>query len=409
MIMYWYTPKRAFLLIFFSIALLLAYFSASNANPITLRQATDEVVDVGKSGKTAAVRGAQPWMVALVDATEPNAYRGQFCGGSLIAETWVLTAAHCVAGITAADVDVVIGRYTLSSNEGERIYVADIISHFAFNPLTANSDIALIKLAQPATAGEPIQLIGTATERLDDPDMPARVTGWGLVPENENPFPDDLHGVDLPIAAQSVCRDTYGEFSVRGRMICAGVPEGGLDACRGDSGGALTVKNGDDWVQVGIVSWGSACGLPNSYGVYSRITEFEGWLARQLGADFQPAQVVQLAESKRIDVANLNMPRMYELDEIVVEDDGKTSAIYYSRFNYIIATTHEASFTSLADLDLDGGSVVTINGVETYIGRYSSSSTSFTQAIMIIDEQLIVIQSSVRPPVLILYLDTMFR
>lgn len=233
-----------------------------------------------ETGKTPATRGEQPWMAGLVLSDEKDAYQGFICGASLIAPEWVLTAAHCLEGINQpSELDVIIGRYTLSSNEGERITAEDMIVHSGYINYEdgQDNDIALIKLSRPATEGTPIPVINATNAYVDDPNQLARVTGWGQLTESNEYSPDMLHGVDLPLVSQQTCRPFYGE-ELTPDGLCAGVPGGGKDSCYGDSGGPLVAldRNGNP-VQVGIVSWGNACG--ENYGIYARLTEYEAWIA----------------------------------------------------------------------------------------------------------------------------------
>ncbi len=235
-------------------------------------------------GKSEATPGAQPWMVAQVDANESNAYYGQGCGGSLIAPQWVLTAAHCLEDTSANEIDYVIGRHMLSSNEGERIGAAQIILHPGYAQTDGEDhDIALVKLERPATAGTPIALVTDATTHLDNPGVIARVTGWGQMGENDERYPDALFGVDIPLVSQATCKAQLGDDAIQAGEICAGAPEGGKDSCYGDSGGPLTVsdeKGGQ--ALAGVVSWGDECGAANSSGVYTRVTEYNDWIAQNM-------------------------------------------------------------------------------------------------------------------------------
>jgi hypothetical protein len=233
------------------------------------------------TGKTPATQGEQPWMVGLVEAGTANARDGHFCGGSLIAPDWVLTAAHCLEGIASPDeVDLVIGRHQLSSNAGERIPAAELLLHKGYPDYAdgEDNDIALIRLSRPATQGTPISLITAATAAIDDPGQMARVTGWGVLSEDGETTPDLLHGVNVPVVSQAACEAIYGA-DLQPDGLCAGLEQGGADSCYGDSGGPLVVadKNGKP-IQIGVVSWGDECGASGNYGVYARLTEYEAWI-----------------------------------------------------------------------------------------------------------------------------------
>ncbi len=249
------------------------------------------------TGKTPAIEGAQPWMVALVDADTDNAYDGQFCGGSLVGPEWVLTAAHCVEeNSSPEEIDLVIGRHVLSSDEGERITAAEVYIHEGYFDYDDNqdNDIALIKLSRPATVGTPINTVTDATEYTDDPGTVARATGWGIFSDDSDDFPDELHGVDIPVVTQATCKTTYGS-DLLPDGLCAGLAEGGKDTCRGDSGGPLVSedRNGNP-VQIGVVSWGDECGAPGSYGVYARLTEYEQWQRDVRNGDVEPTDMSEL-------------------------------------------------------------------------------------------------------------------
>jgi secreted trypsin-like serine protease len=254
--------------------------SASEGTPLLAQPQQAAVPEV--FGGREAQPGAWPWQVALVFAREPDASVGQYCGGTLIAPEWVLTAAHCVLRFEPQEVDVILGRHRLSSDEGERIPAAQFIGHpnFNYNPFSLtfdlDSDLALIRLTIPSTQ-QPVALFsGTAGEE-EKQYTGGTVTGWGLT-EQFN-FSDALREVVVPFVSSDFCIQVYGSLVTK-NMICAGYPKGNKDACYGDSGGQLVVHSQEEngWRQIGIVSWGSGCGYPNSPAVYTRISGFTGWI-----------------------------------------------------------------------------------------------------------------------------------
>ena len=260
-------------------------------------------------GGNPADDGEYPWQVALVDSTYINPFDGQFCGGSIIAPGWVLTAAHCVVDddgtvSNPATLDVVAGVNLLSSgptsgSQGQRRKVAQIIVYPSFyytNGKIPENDIALLRLAAPLNLNQKAQPISLATQADSPrfaPGVTATVSGWGRMnPPPQEPilFPDALMEVQVPIVDQTICSAAYpGEITPN--MLCAGYAAGGYDSCQGDSGGPLIVPDGNGgWLQAGIVSWGKGCAQPNKYGVYTRLANYTEWINSWLN----PAVVVYL-------------------------------------------------------------------------------------------------------------------
>jgi secreted trypsin-like serine protease len=248
-------------------------------------------------GGIAAPAGKFPFQTALVFSGTPvgSEHFGQFCGGSLIAQDWVLTAAHCVPGTQPAEVDVFVGSNVLPSGGGgaptaggARIHVRDIIVHDAYDPATSDNDIALLRLQGPAPADLATAI--PATAELDAkyamPLGDAVVIGWGATTEGGNTTPQ-LMRVWVDIQDTASCEANY-QVAIPGtditdNMFCAGLPEGGQDSCQGDSGGFIGAPVGDNkYVQLGVVSWGIGCARPKLFGVYTRVSKYAAWIAEQM-------------------------------------------------------------------------------------------------------------------------------
>jgi secreted trypsin-like serine protease len=228
-------------------------------------------------GEPTTIRD-NPWQAALIygDIYAPEPVRQQFCGGSVIASQWVVTAAHCVGGTGGTDqVDIVTGTGTYKHG-GERIKVAAVFVNPNYNSGTQQNDIALIKLARPTTLGKAVPL-AQASLRLPV-NTKVTVAGWGAVAEGG--FGSEiLLRVQVPIVSTEECKrpEVYGNRILPG-MLCAGYRTGGLDSCQGDSGGPLTGKVNDIPTLVGVVSWGDGCARELKYGIYSEVSLFRAWI-----------------------------------------------------------------------------------------------------------------------------------
>jgi hypothetical protein len=240
-------------------------------------------------GGTQTTISEFPWQAAIMTSNGNS----QYCGGSLVAAQWVLSAAHCFVdentnAITpASEIGVALGRTNWTLNDGQFLMVNQLILHpdyLASNKVSG--DLALLKLAQAAALNADVQVIPMATTAdaaQTAPGVTAWVTGWGNTTFGGTGS-DVLLKVDVPIVANQACIDAG--FNVIDSHLCAGGVEG-KDSCQGDSGGPLAVPNAQQngWLLAGVVSYGPAngCGLANIPGVYERVSSWANWVNDQIG------------------------------------------------------------------------------------------------------------------------------
>ena len=257
---------------------------------------------------TRAKPGQWPWMVAILNSDSASPLEGQFCAGSLIHPAWVLTSAHCTDGETVNSIKVLLGRDTLSDETaGEISKIKRIITHpdYDQDPENPSADVALLELAKPST--QPILRLAEHYSDLAQPGELATIIGWGATKASRyNPrYADSLQQATIPIISNEVCNSPLSyKGDVQDTMLCAGFEAGGIDACVGDSGGPMVIETEQGWQQIGIVSWGEGCALPNYYGVYTRVSLFQEYITQTIcnTADqlLPPALTVKVTEQQVI-------------------------------------------------------------------------------------------------------------
>ncbi|CAH2098368.1 unnamed protein product [Euphydryas editha] len=215
---------------------------------------------------------AAPYQVSILN-------RGRHsCGGSIIDNNIILTAAHCLIGTSPSNLQIRAG--SSSSTNGGKLYpVGDLVWNPGFSFSKMDSDVAVIWLAQPLEYGPSIAPIDMFNEGEEIKDGGITVvTGWGNTMEGGG-FPTTLQMALIPKVNEQICGKAYAPlYSITPRMMCAGSPRGGKDACQGDSGGPL-VYNGK---LAGIVSWGLGCARPNYPGVYAKVSALRSWIDEQI-------------------------------------------------------------------------------------------------------------------------------
>ncbi|KAK5650379.1 hypothetical protein RI129_001408 [Pyrocoelia pectoralis] len=216
-----------------------------------------------------------PWMVVLLNG-------GRFyCGGSAINNKYVLTAGHCVNGISKDRLLAVFLDHDRSTSQETSTFfrrISRIINHGAYGVgASYNNDIALLQLEQPLNFDGILKPVCLPLAGKSYSGQIGIVTGWGAT-ASQGSVSNKLQEVRVPILSHDDCQRTgYGK-RVTENMICAGYPQGMKDSCQGDSGGPMHVVNGTNHFIVGIVSWGEGCARPNYPGVYTRVNRYLTWI-----------------------------------------------------------------------------------------------------------------------------------
>ena len=235
-------------------------------SPAEKRAVTPKIV-----GGVVAAPSTHPFQIGIVAKRIRNNFQAQFCGGTLVAERYVVTAAHCIEDVTDAygQIQVLVGTQRLNRS-GRRIGVAEVLMHplYGSNQISPlDYDVAVLRLTTPVT-GIPFASLAASEPTVAGTIL--RSSGWGRL-VYRGPKPSSLMEVDLPFVP-TVDGSCINEEDITPRMICAG--ETGKDTCGGDSGGPLTINRGAGYTElVGIVSFGTGCGSEGYPGVYSNVAD----------------------------------------------------------------------------------------------------------------------------------------
>ncbi|MFI9009578.1 S1 family peptidase [Actinosynnema sp. NPDC053489] len=211
-----------------------------------------------------------PWVVYLTDAAG-----NQFCGGTLVAPTKVVTAAHCATSRTPRNTRVVLGREDRQAADGVVSRLTGIWVHPDYVSADQGADVAVLTL-RSAVNYRPLPLARPSDGALYEPGTNGLVLGWGRTSE-QGSSSRYLMGATVPVMDDGYCESAYPQYDPD-EMTCGGYPGGGVDTCQGDSGGPF-VAGGK---LIGITSWGEGCAREGRPGVYSEVKRYADVIQQQL-------------------------------------------------------------------------------------------------------------------------------
>ncbi|XP_072235502.1 uncharacterized protein [Leuresthes tenuis] len=254
--------------------------STTNTNP-PQDVVVEQVIFSQRAGMTRIVNGEDcppgecPWQALLLNEDNQG-----FCGGTILNEYVILTAAHCMN--QTRYMYVKLGEFdTLVDDGNEAVHhVAAIVTHFKYKPDTYHNDIALIKLATPIKFTRYILPAcipeSDFAEKVLMRQRDGLVSGFGRLGEGRQPS-TILQRLTVPYVDRQTCIEST-KLRISMRMFCAGYDTIGKDACQGDSGGPHVTRYRDTYFITGIVSWGEGCARNGKYGVYTQVSKYIRWI-----------------------------------------------------------------------------------------------------------------------------------
>ncbi|XP_014208050.1 uncharacterized protein LOC106639117 [Copidosoma floridanum] len=242
-------------------------------------------------GGGSSSAGSWPWQVALYKEGDYQ------CGGAIIGDRWIVSAAHCFYRAQDEHWVARIGatrKGSFPSPYEQVIRVDYILLHPEYVDNGFINDIALLRLEKPLEFSDYVRPVCLPAAEPESGAI-GTATGWGQLYEIGRMFPDTLQEVELPLISTEECRRKtlfLPLYRITSGMICAGVKDGGRDACLGDSGGPLVSLESDNkYTLHGITSNGYGCGRPDRPGVYTKVYHYMGWIERVMSRTDVPSTV----------------------------------------------------------------------------------------------------------------------
>lgn len=283
-------------------ALILLSISALNPNAVFADESANGIETSARIiGGRDATANSWPSLVVLARSGTFSLKDRFFCGATVVADRWAMTAAHCVYDafgrvLEPSSLRVVAGVRNLETDvPDEETIVSNIIVHPDYDNTSSlpPNDIALLELATAIDAPV-VSLFPGETESYNNTD--SYIAGWGAtryVNANDATYPSQLQEATVPLVPLARCNSIVSyQGLVTERQVCAGFIEGGTDSCAGDSGGPLFIIENGQIIQMGITSFGNDCALPNFYGIYTSVSHFLPWMSNYIDVPFQDPDLI---------------------------------------------------------------------------------------------------------------------